>query len=396
MRTRRSLLAYLLALSLVLTGCFVPAQTGAAGSADAPARTAALVSDATPQQAPAVTISLVMVGDVLVHRPVWESGELPDGTYDYDHLFAQVAPDVQAADLAIVNQETLLGGTELGLSSYPTFNSPQEIGDAEAAAGFDVVCKATNHTLDKGVAGLAAELSFWREHHPGVAVVGAADSKETYDGIYVYEKDGFKVAVLNYTYGTNGIPLPEGNPWAVHLLDEDAIRADVARARESADLVVVCPHWGTEYVPGPDEMQQRYTDLLCELGVDVVIGTHPHCLGPVEVKTRADGHRTLVYYSLGNFVSAQNRHELTAVGGLAKVTLVKDADGPRIESYELWPTVTHMAAGTAYTTYKLADYTDDLAAQSYAGVTRQGCEALSRQVLGSAYDTQEEVLRGTL
>ena len=396
MRTRRSFLAYLLALSLVLTGCFVPAQTGAAGSADAPARTAVLVSDAKASQEPTVTISLVMVGDVLVHRPVWESGELPDGTYDYDHLFAQVAPDVQAADLAIVNQETLLGGTGLGLSSYPTFNSPQEIGDAEAAAGFDVVCKATNHTLDKGVAGLAAELSFWRERHSGVAVVGAADSKETYDGIYVYEKDGFKVAVLNYTYGTNGIPLPADNPWAVHLLDEDSIRDDVARAHELADLVVVSPHWGTEYVTGPDAMQQRYTDLFCELGVDVVIGTHPHCLGPVEVKTRKDGHQTLVYYSLGNFVSSQNQCELTAVGGLARVALVKDADGPRVEGYELWPTVTHMAAGTAYTTYRLADYTDDLAAQSYAGVTRQGCEDLSRQVLGSAYDTQEEVLRGTL
>lgn len=404
MKTRRAFLAYLHALvcalvlivSLSLNGCSAPAKTNDTGSVGSSSHATAIVSDATAPQDQEVTIRLAMVGDVLVHRPVWESGQQADGTYQYDHLFVQVAPDIQAADVALVNQETVLGGTELGLSSYPTFNSPQEVGDAEAAAGFDVICKATNHTVDKGTAGIGNELAFWRERHPGVAVVGAADSQETYDTIYVYEKDGFKVAILNYAYGTNGIPLPADNPWAVHLLDENAIRADVARAQELADLVVVSPHWGTEYVAGPDAMQQQYADLFCELGVDVVIGTHPHCLGPVEVRTRADGHQTLIYYSLGNFVSAQNQQELTAVGGLAEVTLVKDAEGARVADYELWPTVTHMAAGTSYTTYKLADYTDELAAQNRAGITRQGCEDLCASVLGSSYDATESVLRGTV
>ena len=402
MRTRRGFAAFLLALMLALTGCLAPAGTYVAGSAsDTTASSTPTVYDAAAPtvydaEDPTITIELVMVGDVLVHEGVWTSGELPDGTYDYGHLFAQVAPDAQAADLALLNQETVLGGRDLGLSGYPMFNSPQEIGDAEVDAGFNVICSATNHTLDKGAEGLARDLAYWRDRHPEVAVIGAADSRETYDDIYVYEKDGFRVAVLNYTFSTNGIPIPVDNPWAVHMLDEDAVRADVARAQGMADLVVVCPHWGTEYQAAPDALQTRYADLFCELGVDIVIGTHPHCLGPVEVKTRDDGHKTLVYYSLGNFVSTQGQHELTAVGGMARVVMAKDGDGAQVERYELLPTVTHMERGEAFTTYKLADYTDELAAVNPAGIGRQACEDLCTQVLGDAYDEKASVLAGTL
>lgn len=392
MRTRRTFAAFLLALMLVLTGCLAPAQPDAAGSA-MDADTHPVVYDAGDST---VTIDLMMVGDVLVHEGVWRSGERADGTYDYGHLFAQVAPDARAADLALLNQETVLGGRDLGLSGYPMFNSPQEIGDAEVDAGFNVICSATNHTLDKGEEGLARDLAYWRDRHPEVVVIGAADSQETYDDIYVYEKDGFRVAVLNYTFSTNGIPIPADNPWAVHMLDEDAVRADVARAQGMADLVVVCPHWGTEYQAAPDALQTRYADLFCELGVDVVIGTHPHCLEPVEVKTRDDGHKTLVYYSLGNFVSTQGQHELTAVGGMARVVMAKDGDGAQVERYELWPTVTHQQRGEAFTTYKLADYTDELAAVNPAGIGRRACEDLCTQVLGDAYDEKASVLAGTL
>lgn len=405
MRTRRGFAAFLLALMLALTGCLAPAGTHVAGSAsDATASSTPTVYDAAAPtvydaEDPTITIELVMVGDVLVHEGVWTSGELPDGTYDYSHLFAQVAPGAQAADLALLNQETVLGGRDLGLSGYPMFNSPQEIGDAEVDAGFNVICSATNHTLDKGAEGLARELAYWRDRHPEVAVIGAADSQETYDDIYVYEKDGFRVAVLNYTFSTNGIPIPADNPWAVHMLDEDAVRADVARAQGMADLVVVCPHWGTEYQAAPDALQARYANLFCELGVDIVIGTHPHCLGPVEVKTRDDGHKTLVYYSLGNFISTQGQHELTAVGGIARVVMAKDGDSAQVERYELAPTVTHMERGErgeAFTTYKLADYTDELAAVNPAGIGRQACEDLCTQVLGDAYDEKACVLAGTL
>lgn len=348
------------------------------------------------------TITVAMVGDVLVHQPVWTSGLRSDGSYNFDHLFANLGTNVTGADIRIANQETILGGTQLGLSGYPTFNSPQEVGDAEVAAGFNVILQATNHTLDKGQVGVESDLAFWRTNHPEVAVLGIADSRESYDDIFVYEKDGFRVAVLNYTFGTNGIEVPSDNPYAVHLLDADQITSDVERAKAISDMIVVCPHWGTEYSLTPDESQEQWADLFSSLGVDVVIGSHPHVLEPVETRTNADGDQMVIFWSLGNFVSHQQENP-TVVGGLAKVTLTKDALGCRVANYELDPVVTQEASGTSYTTYLLSDYTDELASGnliSGTGFSVQYCKGLCSQVLGDGFDqgscTLKVALEGAL
>ena len=143
-------------------------------------------------------IDIVMVGDVLLHDNVQESGKLFDGTYNYDHFFANVKEDIQAADIAIANQEVSLGGKEIGLYGYPNFNGPYEVGDALANAGFNVVLHATNHTLDRGRTALMNCMDFWKTNHSDVAVLGVFETQEAYDNdIYVYEQDGIKIAILN-------------------------------------------------------------------------------------------------------------------------------------------------------------------------------------------------------
>ena len=190
-------------------------------------------------------INLIMVGDVLLHDRLEEVCKQEDGAYRYEALFAPMKDEIQAADLAIVNQEVLIGGAELGISGYPCFNADFTLGDALVDAGFDVVCHATNHTLDKQKKGLLSCINFWKTSYPNIAVLGMNETQEEQDEIYIYEQEGLKIAILNYTYGTNGIKLPSDMPFAVDLLDEDKVVADIKKAEEMADFTIVCPHFQT-------------------------------------------------------------------------------------------------------------------------------------------------------
>lgn len=342
-------------------------------------------------------VDLIMVGDILLHDNVQNSGKLSDDSYNYDHLFANVREDIEAADVAIVNQEVILGGTELGLSGYPDFNGAQEVGDALVDAGFDVVLHATNHTLDKGKKGLLRCMDFWETSYPQIAVLGVFESQDSYENdIYVYEEDGLKIAILNYTYGTNGIPLPSDMPYAVAMLEEGKVIADLIKAEQLADFTIVCPHWGTEYQHQPSKEQEKWTELFLEYGVDLVIGTHPHYIQPVEMLVGENGEEMLVYYSLGNFInSTSDSGRGTAdrmIGGMAKVTVAKTEDGEAyIKEYDVEPLVTQLLYGTQeITTYKLEDYTEELAAENEIlekdGVfSLQFCQELCREVFGNMY-----------
>jgi poly-gamma-glutamate synthesis protein (capsule biosynthesis protein) len=203
-----------------------------------------------------------------------------------------------------------------------------------------------------------------------MAVLGIHQSQEAQDTIYVYEQNGIRIAILNYTYGTNGISLPSDMPYAVDLLEKDKVIADIAAAKEQADFVVVCPHWGTEYNLATDSKQQKWTQIFLENGVDLVIGTHPHVIEPIEWVSDDDGNEMLVYYSLGNFVSWTN---LTGngvsnrmVGGMAEVTVAMDENGEAyIEDYGVEAVVCHLTEGTnGVTVYPLSEYTDELAEEN--------------------------------
>lgn len=310
-------------------------------------------------------INLMMIGDMLMHEGVQSSGLCDDGTYNYDHLFRFISEDIKAADIAIVNQEVILGGVELGLSGYPCFNCAYEVGDAIAAAGFNVVLHATNHTLDKRGQGVDNCINYWRTNHPKVAVLGMNETEADTENIYVYEQNGIKIAILNYTYGTNGINPPEGREYIVNYLDEDRVINDLAKANEIADFVIVCPHWGTEYTLTETDNQKQWAQLFADNGADLVIGTHPHVIEPVKWVDGANGGHTLVYYSLGNFVSNQDR-AARMLGAMAKVVIADNEDGEVfIKEYGVEPLVTHQLSGAGQIgTYRLSDYTSELASQN--------------------------------
>ena len=317
------------------------------------------------------TIQIVMVGDMLMHGRVMDSGKKDDGSYNFDHLFENVKDTIENADLALVNQETILGGTELGLSGYPAFNSPYELGDSLVSAGFDVILHATNHTLDKGKTGVLNCMNFWDTNYPDINYLGINKSQEEQDtDIFVYEQDGMKIAILNYTYGTNGIPTPSDMPYIVNYMNEEKIIQDLKTAEEIADFTIVCPHWGTEYVLTATSSQKNWAKIFMENGADLVIGTHPHVIEPVEMITDENGNEMLVYYSIGNFVNGTSgTGEGTTnrmVGGIADITLSMTKDGDVfIESYDVIPIVCHIDEKTEYTVYYLSDYTEDLAKENH-------------------------------
>lgn len=340
------------------------------------------------------SVTISMVGDVLLHEKVADSGKMDDGSYNYDHLFANVKEEIEAADISIVNQEVILGGRELGLTGYPSFNGAFEVGDSIVKSGFDMVLHATNHTLDKGSRAVQNCLSFWENTYPDIAVLGINASEEAQREIYVREENGIKIAFLNYTYGTNGIPLPSDMPYCVDLLNEDTLKEDISKAEEIADFTVVLPHWGTEYVLEPDANQKKWAKIMFDSGADLVIGTHPHVIEPVEL-LEDESHSMLVYYSIGNFINstAQKGAGIAdrMVGAMANVTLEKAEDGTVfIKEYSATPLVTHVLTGTGLiTTYKLSDYTEELASEneivaSDPSFSLQYCKNLFEKVFGDS------------
>lgn len=324
------------------------------------------IEDAVMEEAP--EISLIMVGDVLLHTPVEESAELEDGSYDFSAIFANTIDEIATADLALVNQEVIIGGADLGVSGYPGFNAPFEIGDELVETGFDVVCHATNHVLDKKKKGLLNCIHFWKENYPQIAVLGISETEEESQDIYIYEQDGIKIAILNYTYGTNDIDLPKDMPFSVKLLDKETVESDLKRAEELADFTIVCPHWGTEYQLEPDDDQIKWAKRFLKGGADLVIGTHPHVIEPVEwLEDEESGNKMLVYYSLGNYVNwTSGKKTGTAkrmIGGMAEVTIGYLEDGSvGILDYGVKALVSHLEKGFGgVTTYNLSDYTEELA-----------------------------------
>ena len=341
-------------------------------------------------------LDLVMAGDVLLHTRLAYWSEDGKGGYDFNPIFKLIKPIIKKADLAIVNQETILGGKELGVSGYPTFNGPYELGDAIANAGFDVVLQSNNHSLDKGKQGIYNCLNFWKKY-PKIKTVGINTSEAQKKKLCIYKKNGIKVAILNYTYGTNGIPLPKGMPYAVNYLVKDEVINDIKRAEKEADFTIVCPHWGTEYYRGITDYQKTWSKIFVENGVDLVLGAHPHVIEPIKYVTdKKTGHKMLVYYSLGNFVNStmsDGRVGDRYVGGIAKVKLKRGADNKvRIVKYGVKATVMHNG-GTKYGSrvYPLSKYTEELAkknvmkAQDYM-FSLDFCKKVCNEVWGKIWD----------
>ncbi|MBT2755066.1 CapA family protein [Mesobacillus foraminis] len=283
-------------------------------------------------------VTIAAIGDILIHDRVYEDAKTKTG-YDFKPMLASVKDKLVEPDLLLANQETVLGGTEIGLSSYPSFNSPIEVGDAIIDAGVDIVSTANNHTLDRGEKAIQSAIGYMTK--AGLPYVGSFKNPDDKDRLRILNKNGIDIAYLSYTYGTNGIPVPEGKDYLVNLIDKEAMKEEVHRANKQADVVVMSIHWGNEYQRFPDDIQKELARFLVNEGVDVVFGHHPHVLQPMEWITAGDGRQGLVVYSLGNFLSGQI-WDYKDIGGMASVDIIKKV-GPagttvQLEDPQFYPT----------------------------------------------------------
>lgn len=306
------------------------------------------------------------VGDNLIHQAIFSQYEMGDIDYDFKEDYALMKPYIEAADLSFINQETICAGEEFGLSHYPQFNGPTQILDAVANTGFDWLAASSNHSLDKGSDALLAELNYLHENYPDISVTGAYRSEEESNQYIVREVNGIKVGLLGYTYGLNGIPLPEDMPWLVELINEDQIQKDMEALSKISDVQIVSMHWGTEYHTEIEADQQALAQKMNEWGVEVIIGTHPHVIKPAEI-IQGEKQDTLCYYSLGNFLSAQDTNE-GMVGGMASFTLQYDFDTQETSFKDVKFTPTVMYYDPAFITFKVMtihDYNDDYIPSHY-------------------------------
>lgn len=337
---------------------------------------------------------LVAVGDKLMHRSCTLSAKNADGTYDFTKHFANMADIFKAADLAVISQDTVLGGIELGATSTETgiFNTAVELADGMADAGINVVLAANNHIMDEGSAGLNTMMSYFSTKYPNITLLGVNNSREAKDEPVYVETNNIKIAMINYSYGSNQTADLDASPYLLNQYDEDWLSDVLKQAREEADFIIAFPFWGEQNSMDYTQEQERQAQFLADNGVDLIIGSYPHVVEPVKWITAENGDRTLVYYSLGNFQSIQNTVE-NMLGGQANVTISKEEDGTHISDYSLDFVVTHyeQKESSEYydivTTYPLADYTSDLAARHGMSVSGNeefnlaSLQGLSSQIL---------------
>lgn len=328
-------------------------------------------------------VHLFAAGDIVLHESVFldanrlagesgQKGSLTESSkYDFAPMFARVASAIALADLAIVNQETLISAQSLPTGYESGFNGPAAAGDCVTALGFDLINILNNHMLDKGTSGLRRSMEYWRAQP--VTLLGAYDSKAQSDQICVKEQNGIKIAFLSYLGDPPGT---NGNSWDervyLPLLEESLVREQITRAKELSDCVIVCVHWGIEGTYQLNDQQRSFADLFASLGVDAVIGTHPHVLQPMRWAERPDGGKMLLINSLGDFLShtqlAGGRNAYgNFLGGYVTFDVVKDDSGVRLEEVRFTPTVSHYDKNepldTGFVIYELNDYTDELFAR---------------------------------
>ena len=321
------------------------------------------VMDVPAEKVPVQTVSFIACGDNLVHSSVYSDAQtLAAGTekeYNFLPMYDNVADIIQNADLAFINQETPFGGSSRPISGYPLFNTPEQMGDDLITLGFDIIGLANNHMLDSTAKGYENTIDFWNSKD-GVTAIGGYKNKEDFENIRVIEKNGIKIALLAYTYSTNGLKLPQGSELVIPLYDDETIDRQTKKAKSLADVVIVSIHWGVEDQFKPNAEQKRKAKLMADNGVDVIIGHHPHVLQPLEWIDRTDGGKTLCMYSLGNFLSGM-MYSRNMVGGILGFDLCKAPNGVSVDNVCFIPTVSQYNKNVrGFKIYRFSEYTEAL------------------------------------
>ena len=300
-------------------------------------------------------MSLVAVGDCLIHGAVYIDARTGSNTYDFSGMLEEVKPLIENYDLKYYNQETIIGGKNLGVSHYPRFNSPDEIGDNMVDIGFNLVSLANNHSFDKGEEAILYSNNYWK--NKGVVTAGTYSSKEDRDDIKVYEKNGIKYAFLAYTTATNGLNAPIGKEYLVNVYSDEQAKIDIEKVKDKVDVIIVSMHWGEEYVFDPTDEEKEIANYLSNLGVNLIIGSHPHVIQPVDYVGE-----TLVIYSLGNFLSGQRPMGIDkTIGLMVGMDIVVNKDKVTFENIDKSLLYTYSTTyDTNYKVYPFKNLNDNI------------------------------------
>ncbi len=289
-----------------------------------------LVFQAIPTTDEPPQTRVMVVGDIMMHKPITNSGyDSNSKAYQFESIFTEVKPIFSNADLVIGNLETPLAGIDAGYSGYPRFNAPKELAEALEHIGFGVLTTANNHSMDKGEKGVVQTLNHLDEYN--LLHTGTFRTEEERKMPLIVDTNGMKIGLIAYTYGTNGIPIPKDKPYMVNLLDRASIQEDIKILKEKkVDYIMAMVHYGTEYQRFPNSQQKEWTAALKEMGVDFVLGSHPHVVQPLQI-SKEDGKEsdTGVIYSLGNFLSNQSGN-WKDYGIILNLLLEKDVKNHRV------------------------------------------------------------------
>ena len=316
-----------------------------------------------PEIIPNTQVRLVGVGDNLIHEALYSQASRRAGGigYDFELAYQNVQDIIASADIASMNQETLMAD-KYPPSAYPMFNSPSELGHHMTDIGFDVINQANNHVFDKGEQGVLETIDFWKTQD--IAFTGVYENEADYEQIRTITQHDIIFSFIGMTQFTNGLSLPQNSDVILmQTEDEQRIQERIEQAKTISDIVVVNVHWGIEYTHEANEIQRNLAKKMVEWGADIILGHHPHVLQPIEYIEREDGTKGVVVYSLGNFISAQNKAP-RMLGGMIDIMIEKnhEEDKTYISSVKFLPIITHYGAGFSnVTNYLLEDYTPQLA-----------------------------------
>lgn len=305
-------------------------------------------------------IRMAVIGDIMCHNSQYKDAyDSKKNTYDFSYVFKDVKEYINSADIAIGNLETTFAGKERGYSNYPRFNTPEQLAQNLKDFGIDVVSTANNHCMDTNYTGLVSTLKYLDE--AGIAHTGTNETAEKQDDVLVKDVNGIKIAFLSFTYGTNGIAIPSDKSFAVNLIDQDLILKQIELAKEkNPDLICASMHWGIEYQLKQNSEQEKLKDLLFNNGVDIILGSHPHVLQPMEKQTITSENGTLkdcfVIYSLGNFMSGQTK-ENTRNSIILNIDITKSGETGQIKlsNIEYIPIYMYKSTTNANQKYRVLD-----------------------------------------
>lgn len=287
-------------------------------------------SETVEEKIEPINFTMTAIGDTLCHNTqYWDAYNSSTKQYDFSYVYDDIKNYTSSADITIGSLETTFAGEDRGYSNYPVFNSPDSLATGLKDIGVDVISLAGNHALDYGYSGICRTIDVL--DNAGISHLGTYKSAEDQNKILIKDVKGVKIAFINYTYGTNGIPVPSDKPYCLNLIDKDLISKQIKQAKEqNVDMIVACMHWGTEYKTSANDEQKELADFLFKSGVDIILGNHPHVLEPMEKKTITldDGSTkdVFVVYALGNF-TADQRAEITRDSAILNLDITRDSDG---------------------------------------------------------------------